>query len=258
MQDSDLSEQVAGHLASALSQKPLERLDLDNNSLKAGGITVIAKSLNQLSTLKVLSFYNNHITAEGAEGISAIIVSNSGLANLYLGKNKLKEGALKVVKALKHLSTLRLLDLNDNSIPTVVADELAAAILCNRGLEHLRLRSNMFKAKGIKIIAKSLSCISTLKVLNFRDNEITEGAVDDIISMLLSNQEIEHLYLGDNVLQSGVSRIAIALKKCTSLKTLDFDNNDVIGCTCTEIASVICNSSLESLFLRHNPHFLEW
>ena len=93
------------------------------------------------------------------------------------------------------------------------------------------MRSNMFKDKGAIII----TCwISTLKELNFRDNEIT-GAVDDIISMLLSNQEMEHLYLGDNILQSGVSRIAIALKKCTSLRVLDFDNNDIMGCTCTEV-----------------------
>ena len=35
---------------------------------------------------------------------------------------------------------------------------------------------------NIKIIAKSLSCISTLKVPNFRDSEITEAAVDYIIS----------------------------------------------------------------------------
>ena len=93
------------------------------------------------------------------------------------------------------------------------------------------MRSNMFKAKGAIIIA---SCISTLKYFNFRDNEIT-GAVDDIISMLLSNQEMAYLYLGDNILQSGVSRIAITLKKCTSLRTLDFDNNDIMGCTCTEV-----------------------
>ena len=107
----------------------------------------------------------------------------------------------------------------------------------------------MFKAKGVIIIA---SCMSTLKELNFRDNEIT-GAVDDIISMLLSNQEMEHLYLGDNVLQSGVSRIVIALKKCTSLRALDFDNNDIMGCTCTKVASVYCNGILEALYLQHNP-----
>ena len=254
MQDSDLSEEVTEHLVTALSKKPLERLDLDNNSLKASGVKVIAKLLNQLTTLKILSFYNNHISADGAEGIASIIVSNSGLTDLYLGKNKLKEGALKVARALKHLSTLRLLDLNDNSIPTMVADKLAAAILCNRDLEQLRLRSNMFKTKGIKIIAKALTCISTLKVLNFRDNEITEAAVDDIISILLSNQEIENLYLGDNMLKSGASRIAVALKKCISLKSLDFDNNDITESTCTEIAPIVCNCSLEALHLRHNLH----
>ena len=254
VQDSNLSEQLAEDLATILANKPLERLDFDNNSLKASGITVIAKSLKEISTLKILSFHNNHITEEGADGIASIIVSNCGLTDLYLGKNNLKEGALKLAKALKHISTLRLLDFNDNSIPTVVAGELASAILCNNCLEQLRLRGNIFKTKGIQIIAKSLSRLSTLKLLNFRGNVVTEEAVDDIIAILLSNQEIEHLYLGDNFLQSGVSKMAIAMKKCPSLKTLDFDDNNIPGNSSNEIASVISNSSLETVYLRRNPH----
>ena len=254
LQDSCLTEQHAEDVATALANKPLERLDFDNNSLKASGVTVIAKSLTHLSTLKILSFHNNHITAEGADGIASIVSCNYGLTDIYLGKNKLEEGAIKVAKALKHLSMLRLLDLNDNSIPTVVANELASAILCNRYLEQLRLRGNLFKTKGIQTIAKSLSCMSTLKLVNFRNNQITEAAVDDIISILLSNPEIEHFYLGDNILQSGVSKIATALKKCSLLKTLDFDNSSIPGNASTEIASAVCNSSLETLYLRCNPH----
>ena len=119
-----LSKKLVDDLGIALTDKPIERLDLENCCLRDTGIMVLAKSLQQLSTLKVLKFYNNHITDEGADGIASIITSNSALADLHLGRNKLKEGALKVAKALKHLSTLRSLDLNDNSIPTVVADEL--------------------------------------------------------------------------------------------------------------------------------------
>ena len=217
--------------------------------LRDTGIIVLAKSLQQLSTFKVLKFYNNHITDKGADSIASIITSNSALADLHLGRNKFKEGALKVAKALKHLSTLRSLNLNDNSIPTVVADELAAAILCNSSLEHLWLRCNMFKTKGIQIIAKSLSCLSTLKVLNFRDNEITEAAVDDIVSILLSNQEIQHIYLGGNLLHSGIPKIITAMKNCPLLKTLDFDYISVPESMSAEIASVISNSSLETLYL---------
>ena len=161
------------------------------------------------------------------------------MTDLYLGKNKLKEGALKVAKALKHITTLRLLDFNDNSIPTVVAGELASAILYNDNLEQLRLRGNMFKTKGIQVMAKSLRRLSTLKLLNFGGNIVTEEAVDDIITILLSDQEIEHVYLGDNFLQSGVPKIAVAMKKCPWLKTLDFDNNNVPGNVSNEIASLI-------------------
>ena len=199
-----------------------------------------------------MSFHNNHITEEGADGIASIIISNCGLTNLYLGKIKLKEGALKVAKALKHITTLRLLDFNDNSIPTVVTGELASAILCNDNLKQLRLRGNFFKTKGIQVMEKSLRRLSTLKLLNFRGNIVTEEAVDDIITILLSNQEIEHVYLGDNFLQSGVPKIAMTMKKCSSLKTLDFDNNIVPGIASNEVASVISNSSLESLYFRYN------
>ena len=97
-----LSIKLVDGLGIALTDKPIERLDLENCCLRDTGIMVLAKSLQQLSTLKVLKFYNDHITDKEADSIASIITSYSASAVLHVGRNKLKEEALKVAKALKH------------------------------------------------------------------------------------------------------------------------------------------------------------
>jgi len=61
-----------------------------------------------------------------------------------------------------------------------VADELASAITANSSIEDLRLRNNKITTSGFLPIARSLSCITTLKSLNVQTNQLTENAADDL------------------------------------------------------------------------------
>jgi len=253
LSNNNMTEEAAEHLALAIvSNKSVEELRLGGNNLKTNGIIKIAQHLQGITSLTVLDFSDNQITEGAATSISLFISSSPNLEHLYLGNNKLGKGLVNVVAALKSISKLKILDLNDNDMPVDVATELASAIVYNSSLKNLRLRGSRLGSFGIATIATALSDISTLKLLDVRDSLITEEVADILSSVLKCNTSIEVLYLGNNKLGAAALKIVKALKYTSSLKKLDLDNNSVSGIIADELAVVIERNSLQRLWLANN------
>ena len=127
------------------------------NSLKSNGIVTLSKSLSRICSLKLLNFHSNQITEEAANDIALVISNNFRLEELYLGRNKLRKGAARIAASLKHISTLKVLDLNENDTSVVVVPELISAIASNHTLNDLRLSGNRLTTDGMVTIAKVLN-----------------------------------------------------------------------------------------------------
>ena len=253
LNNNHIPECVAEDLAGAmLSNISLQVAAMMGNAFKTNGIITLSKSLSRISTLKLLNFHNNEITEKAADAIALVVSNNFGLEELYLGSNKLSKGAVKIVEGLRNISTLKVLDLNENDASVVVATKLASAIASNRSLNDLRLSGNRLTTSGMVTIAKELSKISTLKMLNIRHNLITEDAADAIRSLLESNNSIEKLYVGHNKLNMGVLKIVKALKCTSSLKVLDFNCNNASSKIADELAEVINSNRLQKLWLANS------
>ena len=250
---SAMFEEVAKDLHIALANKhSLNVVGLEGNYLKTVGIITVSKSLRCVSNITLLNLHDNHLTEEAGEALASVILNNAKLEDLYLGNNKLQAGALKVIQALKHISTLKVLDLNDNIIPEYVADELASVIESNSSLSSLRLRSNKFKVVGTVKISRSLAKLTTLRLLNIRNNGITEEASEAIASVLLSNTEIQELYLGCNYLEGGIVKILTALKNNSVLKVLDLDSTNTSRGLESKLISILQSNTLRTLWLAKN------
>ena len=63
------------------------------------------------------------------------------------------------------------------------------------------------------IFMHSLCNLSSLKYLNFGGNQLTEEVAELLSSVITNNPAIKELYLGNNNLQAGIFKIAMALKK---------------------------------------------
>ena len=254
-----LNDDVGEDLGIALSNKHLlKTIALESNYLKTDGIIAMSKSLRCTSSIKILNLHNNMLTEEAGESVASIILCNAQLEELYIGSNKLQAGASKILLALTHISTLKVLDLNDNNITEFVADALANAIDCNPLLSKLRLRSNKLKTRGIAKISKSLSKMSSLKELNLRNNQITEEASGALVSILLSNTAIEELYLGCNYFTRGIVKIVTALRSNSNLKLLDLDDNKIFEMADNELMLSLHRNALENLSLaKNNLHSLK-
>ena len=304
------SEELAPALASIISHNnSMESLLLNGNNLNNDGVIKIAQSLCKHTKLKMINLQINNITEKGAEALASIILSNTRLEELYLGNNTIQSGVIKLAKALKKLSSLKVLDLDDNNIHEEAADELSTAIRANNTLERLRLDDNhlgsstvsivnaLIKVTTLKVlnlnnnqnrseelasaltsiisanksleilllsdnnlnddgvikIAQSLCKHTKLKMINLQSNNITDKAAKALASIISSNTGLEELYLGNNTIQLGVIKLAKALKKLSSLKVLDLDNNNIPEEAADELSAAIrANSALEKLWLSGN------
>ena len=226
LSNNNMTDKVTSELALAIkSNELLQVLLIRGNSLTTDGIIKIAQSISLLSHLRILDISDNKFTKRAADAIANAISNNTGLEELHLGNNNLCTGAMKIATALTSISSLKLLDLSDNKIPTVVASKIASAIKSNCFLEELKLRDNKLMTDGIITIAQSLSNISTLRSLDIKQNKITEEAGEALSKVILSNTDIEELYLSNNSLQAGVIQLLKALKRVRLLKVLDIENN---------------------------------
>ena len=249
LKHSNISEKAASSLALAMSnQFYLEEFAFQDTNLSINGIITVVKSLSTLSKLKLINLDNTSLTEEASDAIALAISNNHGLEQLYLGNSKLRTGGIKVARALKSLSKLRIMDFNDSCMTADVADEFASAITSNTFLEDLRLKGNNLTTRGMITIAKSLRSISTLKVLNIRDNQVTEEAADALSLAISNNTEIEHLWLSNNNLQAGVLKVVNALEALPKLKALDIDNNHIPEGVYDALATFLqCSSIIRNL-----------
>ena len=184
-----LSEVIIDELSSAIKNNTsLETLNLSSNNLKTNGIIKVAQPLSAISSLKTLNLQNNQITEGAADAIAIAILSNPKLEQLYLGSNNLATGVIKIATALQYLTTLKVLDINNNNAPEEAAKELAVPVYNNRlELENLWLANNKF-GSSVSLIADSLTKTNTVKDINLIGNCIPEEAAGDIAAMIDSNQ----------------------------------------------------------------------
>ena len=233
--------------------KLLERLSLSDNNLNDDGIIKIAQSLYKHSKLKNINLQYNNITEEAAEALASIISSNTGLEELYLGNNQLKLGVTKISTALKNISSLIVLDLDNNNIPEEVADELSAAIRANNSLEKLWLSDNHLGSSTVKIV-NALKEILTLKEINLNGNNRSEELAPALTSIITKSKLIERILLSDNNLNDdGVIKIAHSLCKHSKLKYINLQSNNITEKGAEALASIISsNTGLEALYLGNN------
>ena len=226
------------------SNEFLEELKLRNNNLIFSA-TKILKALCNVCSLHVLDLVNTQLTKEACETLESVILNNIGLKELYLGHNNI---TMNIIKALSTISSLTVLDLDDDSLSDEIGMELAKSFQLNYTPEELHLGNNNFKESILNIL-QSLDKVSNLKVINFDNITFSEEACDGLVSVLLNNTKLEELYLQNTNLGIKAVDVLNALKT-TSLNTLDLSYSNLPPDVTIALSDVIeLNSSLDVLIL---------
>ena len=251
--NNNIPQEACDELALAIkSNKHLKKLWLNDNNLHSL-VNIILNSLTTITTLTMLNLTNNQIPQEADEVLASVIKCNTQLEELYLYGNNLGIGTLKIAQALQHITTLRMLSLDNNNIPHEAFDELALAIKSNKHLNSLWLSDNNLHS-STNVILKFLTTTTTLTLLNLNYNQKIEGADEVLTSVILCNTQLEELHLYGNNLYVGTLKLAKALQHITTLRILGLGkNNNIPQEVCNELALAIkSNKHLKKLWLNHN------
>ena len=229
----------------------LEVLCIRSNNLQSSAITIF-ENLKRISTLRVLDVDDNNMSEEVADSLADVIKNNVHLEELHLSDNKLRSSVTVILQALKQISNLKKLNLNDNSMTCRVVGDLTGVIKSNYHLEVLRIRGNNLQSSAITIF-ENLKRISTLRVLDLDDNNMSEEVADSLADVIKNNVHLEELHLSDNKLQSSITVILQALKQISNLKKLNLNDNSMTCRVVGDLAGVIkSNYHLEVLRIRGN------
>ena len=180
---------------------------------------------------------------------------NSTLKKLDLSNNSSSDaGAVALAQALHHNSTLKKLDLSNNSICDIGAVTLAQALHHNSTLKELDLSHNSICDTGAVTLAQAVHHNSTLKKLDLSNNRITDAGAVTLAQTLHHNCTLKELDLSHNsICDTGAVTLAQALHHNSTLKELGLSNNSITDAGAVTLAHTLHhNSTLKELDLSHN------
>ena len=240
-----ITNEIANNLANILHCNiQLQELHLNGNNLQTGSAIRIAKALQVISTLRILSLYNNKITDEAADDIAAVITHNTNFQHLNVCKNYFKPlGTTRIAKSLHNIFTFTKLYISDNNITDEATESIVAVLSHNTQLQELNISGSALQTTRGDEIAKSLLNISTLTKFYFSNYSLTDEAINDIASAFCHNNKLEELDIhGNSLLASGAISIAKALQGIITLTKLCINDNNITYEAANDIAVVISNS----------------
>ena len=226
------------------SNTGIEHLCLGDNNFQAG-IMKVLKVLKTVRMLQTLDINDNNIPYKVFDE-----TTNLAHTSKYHASH-LKSGG-NIVEALCLNTNVKSRSFNDISIKQNKVSVIADVISSNTSLQNLWLKGNNLNSDKIIMIAKSLSNLTSLNRFDLRSNQITEKAVDAINSLILRNDTLQELYLGDNDLRAGVLTIVASLQNVSTLRNLTLDNNSIPDKMCVNLVNFITNVNLELLDLSFN------
>ena len=249
-----ITENVELEIANAIcSNSSINTLRFSNCFLKDGCFHII-KAIQSITTLKTLDLESIIIPNDQAECLSKGFSFNTTLQSLNLSNNNLGEAKLSAILAsLQNISVLQHFSLNSTKINTQMAEAIAT-VLCNscKFVNYISLHKCKLSALHIRVIAKALKKVSSLKYLDMSFNTIYKISAEEIAS-IISHNMLEYLNLSDcNLQDHAIVVIAGALSNISSLLYLNLSNNFITQQVATRIGDVIySNNVMRELHLRN-------
>jgi len=141
-----------------------------------------------------------------------VIKCNPYLEVICLHSNNLKSHAKPVLKALELLPSLTLLDLGNNDMSSATLNNLSLAI-DSKNLVSLHIGGNDLQNGFTATESPVVSGI-----LFVTDNNFTINGVSGLMAIIAKNITLTELWVGNNILRSGLFDIT---KECVKLKNLE-------------------------------------
>ncbi len=155
----------------AITERRCKSLLMRANKITSVGVSILAASLNNNSTLEILSLRDNSVSDEGIKPLTNVLQNNN--------------------QALKRLG------LQENGITDFGAEYLAQMLQKNQTLIYLSLSWNKISDQGVQLLASALNNHNnSLQVLSLSKNTlITDLSIASLCGMIKSRRSLKGLRL---------------------------------------------------------------
>ena len=236
-----MTELVAKGLANVIMKNScLEELYISYNNFKSS-IFVILQALEQTSSLKGLYLNGCNITGQVTKTLANVIKSNSGLEELQLFDNDLNSSVGVILQALKDISQLKILYLN-NCLTESTAKELGLVIKYNPLITMLCISNNILQDGLIDIAAISCNSLENLQILELSHNSISPTKIVHLASTVVNISSLQTLMFAglifkvEEIFYLGVHQFYYARKQnFVSINSNFSDNDQMLEIVCLEI-----------------------
>ncbi|KAG0045650.1 hypothetical protein BGZ83_009111 [Gryganskiella cystojenkinii] len=185
----------------------------------------------------------------------AYIIANSTLRTLNLDDNTIRDKEAQALsKALKINSTLTTFTLSGNLIGDIGVQALSEALKTNSTLTILDLKRNRIRDAGAQAMSKALKTNSTLAILDLSSNSIGHTGAQALYDTLKTNSTLTTLTLSYNKIgPSGAQALSEELKTNSTFATVNLAGNSIGDIGAQALSEALkTNSILTILDLQRN------
>ena len=157
------------------------------------------------------------------------LCNNRTICTLDISNNNIRYlGAQEIARALHENQILQTLNISSNDIQVDGAKAMAKALHENQKLQTLNISSNDIQVDGAKAMAEALHENKALQYLDISNNNILDNGVIAISECIKKNSKLRELVIsGNNISSKGAKHIAEVVKINTTLRNLDISNNKI-------------------------------
>jgi Ran GTPase-activating protein (RanGAP) involved in mRNA processing and transport len=241
-------------------ENKVEILDLSNNSVDRGFISIAASLISQQHGVRILNFENCNLSAKSTTALFEALAKNYAMSlsirELYVGGNKFDEFSMN---AMCHWldQSKGYLALRKISLANTVVD-------LNRTLKLLLFNVHMeyFDFSGIKIVDETIAGIFAdlinasyeLKTLKLSTCHLTIKTIETIVSAIMKNKKLNKVHLdlsGNEIGPAGALQLVKTMKEPTCFSTINFADCKLKAKGVSALIDIMTDS-LETLILDEN------
>ncbi|XP_043119158.1 protein phosphatase 1 regulatory subunit 37 [Puntigrus tetrazona] len=210
----------------------LWRLDACNLPMVDYAAQALSKAL-LTSRLTVLHLENTCLSGKPLFTLVGALKRNVALQELYLCENKLNayQDSMQLGDLLKYNSTLKTLDLSNNTVSDSGLEEICDALSSQKtGLRTLILSNNHITHLGMNHLQNVLPRLKTLETLNLGKNNLENRGVHTLKESLMINRSLLQLGLASTgITCEGAVTLAEILAESPQIQRLDVRQNQVLA-----------------------------
>ena len=245
-------QSFTSHSASYLAQcTALSSLDISFNYINYEDMPHLCTILSQCTALKILNLNSIHFVEDDDDLWDAAFVyfmcalrSCLGIQELYFRSSMFLEHSRNVPEAmsiaLANMSSLAVLDLNDNLITCEDISMNSHHESFGTTLQELHLKCHDLELEGVRFLVDMLKACPLFRTLDLSTGRLSDDDIEVLFRGVCEMPTLAWLNLNNNnVGDDGAQSIQEALPQCTSLVFLNLGSNVMTDVGAKRLAAAI-------------------